>query len=77
MNLQEAIDNMSYRIHIIIGSVLGVSTSAILDHLDQIFLTVIFGFAGAIGAAMAKLLVALIRKSKPVQKFEEKNDVKD
>lgn len=63
MNLEDTIDGLSYKFHMVIGTAIGFLTSVITNNVDEIFLTFMLGVAGALGASFVKLMVDLVKKS--------------
>lgn len=62
MSIEDTINGMSYKLHLVVGASMGFISSVLTDNADQIVLTFVLGVVGALGAACVKLLVDVIRK---------------
>ena len=53
---------LSMKWYVLIGSILGVTNSLIMSYGENILMTMVLGFCGAVGAATGKLLIDKIVK---------------
>lgn len=73
-----AIDAISYKIHSAVGFVIGILASVIMDSIGKIFLTLVLGIAGAIGAGLGKAIFGWGKKKwdRCKKRRKEKEDAK-
>lgn len=65
---------LPYNLHILLGFAVGILTSAITEHLGDVFVTFLLGGSSALGAGLVKFLLERLKRIKKKEKDQDDRD---